>query len=130
MPCSYHFSGNTVLVCVFEGLYSLDETRAVFMAGLDDDRAAGGVEILLDITGSASVKTPDDFRRIVGEIVRHDNFRRHIAVVADKDDPLRYGLARQFATLTSMDGVPMAVCDSISAALSWLLGRSSDEDAE
>ncbi len=130
MPCSYHFSGNRVLVCVFEGQYSLEETLVVFKAGLNDDRAAGGVEILIDVTRSVAVKSPDDFRRVVREINRHENFHRRIAVVSDKDDPLRYGLSRQFAALTSLDGVPMEVCDSISAALSWLLQEDAQEDVE
>ena len=128
MSCRYHFAGPRVLVCVFEGVYSLEETRVNFRAGLDDDRAAGGVQVLIDITRSAAVKEPDDFRRVVQDLAEHSRFRGRIAVVPDRNDPLRYGMARQFAALTSLDGVPMEVFDSISAALAWLL-REDARDA-
>ena len=129
MPCHYHFIGDRVLVCVFEGRYTLEETLANFQAGLDDPQAAGGTPVIIDITGSEAVKSTDDFRRVVQTLRRHSNFNGYIAVVASADDPIRYGVSRQFASLTSLEGVPMEVCSSVSDALSWLMRQDIDPDS-
>ncbi len=130
MPCSYHFSGTRVLVCIFTGLYSLAETLAVFKAGLDDERSDGGVDVLIDITQSQAVKKPGDFQIIVHQLKLHPNFRGHIAVVPSRQDPLRYGLARQFSAMTSLNGVPMEVFGSISDALQWLVRDKASEESQ
>ena len=129
MPCRHHFIGDRVLVCVFEGHYTLEETLANFQAGLDDPQAAGGTPVIIDVTGSETVKSADDFRRVVQELRRHPNFGGHIAVVASQDDPIRYGVSRQFASLTSLDGIPMEVKDSVSDALGWLMREDVDQTA-
>ena len=126
MPCSYHFIGDRVLVCVFAGHYTLEETLANFKAGLDDPQADGGAPVIIDVTGSETVKSADDFQRVVQELRRHPNFGGHIAVVASLDDPIRYGVSRQFASLTSLEGIPMEVCNSVSDALSWLMRQDVD----
>ncbi len=128
MPCRYHFPRNGVLVCVFEGVYTLEETLANFQQGLDDPQAEGGVDVVIDITGSDSEKSPEQFRRVVQHLRRHDRFAGRIAVVSRAGDPLRYGLSRQFAALTSLDGVPMEVCESVSAAQFWLARDPEDPD--
>jgi len=130
VPCSYHFSGSSVLVCIFSGLYSVEETLAAFKAGLDDERSQSGVDVLIDITGSQSVKKPGDFQRIVQHLKIHPNFRGHIAVVPSKQDPLRYGLARQFSAMTSLNGIPMEVFGSISDALQWLVKKEAREESQ
>ena len=129
MPCRYDIPRAGILVCVFEGDYTQEETLANFQQGLDDPRAEGGVDVVIDITNSQAVKSPDQFRRVVQELQRHDRFSGRIAVVARAGDPLRYGLARQFAALTSLDGVPMEVCESVSTAQSWLAHQPDDESA-
>jgi hypothetical protein len=128
MSCRYHFAGDHVLVCVFAGEYTLAETLATFQAGLDDPRAAGGVVVLIDVTASRSVKNPAEFQQVVQFLKSHGHFRGRIAVVSAADDPLRFGLSRQFAALTTMDGVPMKVHTSISDALAWL--RRPEAEAE
>ena len=130
MPGRYHFAGDHVLVCVFEGDYTLAETIAVFCAGLDDARAEGGVDVIIDVTRSTTVKSPDDFRRVVQEIRDHESFAGRIAAVPASDDPLRFGLSRQFAALTTLDGVPMEVCTSISEALAWLAREAGEASSE
>lgn len=120
VPCRYHNPRRGVLVCVFEGKYTLAETLAVFRQGLDDPGSEGGVDVIIDITGSQAVKTIEQFRRVVQDLSRHDRFAGRIAVVARANDPLRYGLSRQFSALTSLDGVPMEVHGSMSAAQAWL----------
>ena len=109
MPSRYHHPRSGVLVCVFEGIYDLEETLANFQQGLDDPASAGGVNVVIDITASQAEKSPEQFRKVVQELRRHTNFAGRIAVVARADDPLRYGLSRQFAALTTLDGVPMGV---------------------
>jgi len=128
MPCSYHFIGDRVLVCVFAGHYTIEETLANFKAGLDDPQADGGAPVIIDVTASDTVKSAEDFRRVVQELRRHPNFGGHIATVASLDDPIRYGVSRQFASLTSLEGVPMEVRNSVSDALSWLMRQDIDPD--
>jgi len=130
MPCSYHFSGTRVLVCIFTGLYSVEESQAVFMAGLDDERSKGGVDVLIDITRSQAVKKPGEFQKIVQQLKSHPNFRGHIAAVPSRQDPLRYGLARQFSAMTSLNGLPMEVFGSISDALHWLMQDEAHEESQ
>ena len=130
MPCRYHFPRDGILVCVFEGVYTLDETLTNFHQGLDDPQADGGADVIIDITGSQAVKSPEQFRRVVQELRRHERFSGRIAVVARAGDPLRYGLSRQFAALTSLDGGPMEVCDSVSAAQVWLARDTDSPDDE
>jgi len=115
---------------VFEGVYDLEETLANFQQGLEDPQAEGGVDVIIDVTGSRAEKSPEQFRRVVQELRRYDNFAGRIAVVARSDDPLRYGLSRQFAALTSLDGVPMEVCESVSGAQVWLAREPDSPDDE
>ena len=130
MPCRYHILRPGILVCVFEDTYTLAETLAVFRQGLDDPGSEGGMDIIIDITRSQAVKTAEQFRRVVQDLCRNDRFAGRIAVVARADDPLRYGMSRQFSALTSLDGVPMEVHESLSAAQAWLARDPESPDDE
>ena len=63
MPCRYHFIGDRVLVCVFEGHYTLEDTLANFQAGLDDPQAAGGTPVIIDIAPVNAVPPAADSNR-------------------------------------------------------------------
>lgn len=121
MPMRYQIdSERGLLYVVAEGVVDQSERLAVMKAWLSDPAFRPGLHTLADFSASTNVPTLQELEEIVLVIRRHAEAIGQTKIAIITEEPVTFGVARQFGAIAPSAFLTVQVFRDRHAALAWL----------
>ena len=119
MPYEQYLHSENIVVL----RHSHDYTFSDVMNSIDlapSKASSQPIFLIFDVRESESPRHIEDFRHMVSYISGDKRFHKRLAIVENMDNPLFYGLARQFQVLCEHAGLELAFFGDLEDAIQYI----------